>query len=337
MPASLFRKLIWALLSFGVAFQAHAQDATHLTFAYFASDTNHYYRGGIEPFLTAIEEHGDGLIEIDVALSGRLGPNPADQLRLVREGVADIVFLVPGYTPDALPDHRVLELPGLFHNGREATLVHTRLAEMGMLRGYEDLVVLGAFATPPETIHSVKPLLSLDDLQGATIRVNNVMEAAALEKLGMATAEISITKIATSLSQGEIDGALVPLGAMVEFGVARIATNHFLLATSVAPLAVVMNRAKFESLPDEAKALVKQWSGLWLAEQFFASVAAFEATVLDELNDNDRRTVVQPAEADLDRAAAAFQAVREEWAALSPRNAELLAFVEAELARIRGE
>jgi len=58
---------------------------------------------------------------------GVLGRDISQQPDLVLDGKADIAFVVPGYTPARFPDNAVVELPGLFHDTREATLVYIRL------------------------------------------------------------------------------------------------------------------------------------------------------------------------------------------------------------------
>ena len=184
------------------------------------------------------------LVRIDVSFSGALGKNPAEQLQLVLDGTADLAFVVPGYTPERFRDNTVIELPGQFRNIREATEVYSRLVADNALNGYDDLFVVGAFATEPESIHANVPIASLADLEGKRIRANNPIESAALERLGMVAVQIPINKISAAISSGEIDGAAVPPAPLIEFGIARVAAHHYLLGVASAPLTVVMNRAK---------------------------------------------------------------------------------------------
>lgn len=344
MPVLARMLLVWAAALFGCANATSAQPVegtnggakpVELVFAYFVSDGGHSYEGVIAPFVERINTEGAGLVEVRLAVNGALGPDPAGQLDIVRSGVADIAFIVPGYTPMALPDHRVIELPGLFNTLREATLVHHKLASANMLRGLEEVKVLGAFATAPETIHTTRPVDSLADLAGRSIRVNNIMEAAMLTEFGAKPVGYDITEIATGLSKAEIDGAMLPLWPLVEFGAARIATHHFMLNTCAAPLAIVMNRKVFESLSSDVQAIIERASGDWLTGRFIDTITDFETEVLTDLAGNERRTVVEPSLADLEAARTVFETVRNRWAAESAHNAALLAAAEAELGRIR--
>ena len=238
-----------ALLSLALLPCAAAAEPIKLKMAYFSSDRSTTYLAAIKPFVDAVNAEAAGLVQIDVGFSGTLGRDPAQQLQLVLEGTADLAFVVPGYTPARFPDNTIIELPGLFSGIREATLVYTSLIAAGELRGYDDLFVVGAFATEPETIHTRPPASSLAALKGMRIRANNPVQGAALAGLGMVPVQMPINQAASAISGGRLDGSMVGPAPLMEFGIARVAPNHYLLGVSSAPVLVVMNRKKLESSP----------------------------------------------------------------------------------------
>ena len=166
---------------------AWAAEPVKLKLSFFSSDSANLYVGGVKPFVDAVNSEAKGLLEIEVFFRGALGKAPDQQPKLVRDGVADIAFIVPGYTADQFPDNAVIELPGLFRDQREASLAYTRMIAANALRGYEDFIVITAFTVEPHSIHTRRPIASLDDLKGLKIRVNNPTEATTFEKLGMQT------------------------------------------------------------------------------------------------------------------------------------------------------
>jgi TRAP-type C4-dicarboxylate transport system substrate-binding protein len=259
---SMFKTLATcALLLFVLSPATLAAEPIKLKMAYFSSDRTTTYAAAIQPFVDAVNAEVGGVVEIDVSLSGALGKNPSQQLQLVLDGTADLAFVVPGYTPERFPDNEVVELPGLFKNIREATLVYTDLIAANALRGYDNLFVIGAFASEPETIHTRLPAASLHELAGMRIRVNNPMQATALAGLGMVPVEIPINQASGAISSGKVDGAIVGPAPLVEFGISRVLANHYLLSVSSAPLLVVMNREKYEGLPQRAKEIIRKFSG----------------------------------------------------------------------------
>jgi TRAP-type C4-dicarboxylate transport system substrate-binding protein len=314
---------------------AAAADPIKLKLAFFSSDRSMSYRAAVKPFVDAVNAEANGLFEIEVHHGGALGREIAQQPQVVLDGVADLAFIVPGYSPDRFPDNTVIELPGLYRDGREATRVYTRLVAEKALKGYRDFHVVGAYVTAPMTIHGRLPLASLDDLKGKRIRINNDSQAAALEKLGAVPVPMQITQIVNGISSGKIDAAAVSLSPLVDYGISRVTSYHYLLETSGAPLALVMNRARFESLPKAAQQIIRRYSGEWAANRFTEAYEAADHQALEQLRSEPKRKVVWPSNADAKRAQVAFHSVLDNFIAGSPRNQNLLKAVENEAGKLR--
>jgi TRAP-type C4-dicarboxylate transport system substrate-binding protein len=333
---SMFKVLArCALLSLALLPCAATAEPIKLKMAYFSSDRSTTYLAAIKPFVDAVNAEAAGLVQIDVGFSGTLGRDPAQQLQMVLEGTADLAFVVPGYTPARFPDNTVIELPGLFSGIREATLVYTGLIAAGELRGYDDLFVVGALATEPETIHTRPPAASLAALKGMRIRANNPVQGAALAGLGMVPVQMPINQAANAISGGKLDGSMVGPAPLMEFGISRVAPNHYLLGVSSAPLMVAMNRKKLESLPEPARQIIRNFSGRWAAEHYIAVYRAENGKAVDSLKGDPNRKVVVPSPSDLERARAVFRSEVEAWSAADPRHRQLLARAEAEVGDLR--
>jgi TRAP-type C4-dicarboxylate transport system substrate-binding protein len=306
-----------------------------LKLSFFTSDQSATYVCAVKPFVDAINRDGADLLHIEVFLSGTLGKTQKELPELVRSGGADIAFVVPGQTPELFPDTAAIELPGLFRDVREATLVYTRLIAGGVLADYKDFVVIGAFGAEPSSIQSRKPLTSLADLKDQRIRSNNAIMSAALAKLGATPVVIAYNETALAIAKGTIDGAAVDIATMLDVGTSRLAGSHYMLPIGTAPLVLLMNRQAFDRLPDEAKAIITRHSGDWAAARFIDANLSFKRTAISLLTDDPRRSFVVPSQADSDAARAAFASVREAWAKESSHHRELLVKVEAELAKLR--
>jgi len=299
------------------------------------SDRALIYLGGVKPFVDAVNAEAKGLLEIEVHFSGELGKEPAQQARMVADGTADLAFIFPGYSPERFSDNTVIELPGLFQDAREASTAFTRLIAAGAMKGYEDFYVIGAYTSPLEIIHSRLPIASIDDLKGMRLRVSNTTEVAALQKLGVRPVTIPVTTVWEAISNSTIDGAVLPPAMLFEFGVGRVTSHHYLLNISVASLALVMNRKKFDALPEAAQDIIRKHSGEWPLASFLQSFDAVTSEVMEQLASNSHRTIVHPSQTDLDTANAAFKAFVDEWAARSPHNQQQLEMVQTEVAKMR--
>jgi TRAP-type C4-dicarboxylate transport system substrate-binding protein len=310
-------------------------DPITLKLSFFSSDRSTTYLAAVKPFVDAVNAEGRGIVEIVLYSGGVLGREIARQPEVVRDGHADIAFVVPGYSPEKFPDNSVIELPGVFRNTREGTLVYTRLIAQKALEGYDDFIVIGAYITEPSTIHSRTPIYSVDDLKGIRLRVNNPGEAAALEKLGALPVQMEIIRIAAAISAGTIDGAAVPKTPLSDYGIKRVVTNHYFLGTSGSPLALVMNRKAFEALPKPAQDLIRKYSGEWAAARFIESYDRSDELALEQLKADPKRNLVFPSASDLDRAQGAFKSVIADWLEKKPSHRSLLREVENELAKLR--
>ncbi|HLH87425.1 MAG TPA: TRAP transporter substrate-binding protein DctP [Xanthobacteraceae bacterium] len=331
---TIVRSCALALFTF-LAASAATAEPVKLRLAFFSSDRAAPYQAAIKPFIDAVNADAKGLLDIELYPSGILGKDMAAQAKLVRDGGADLALIIPGYTPDLFPDNAVLELPGLFRDGREATYVFTRLIAQNALRGYRDFVVIGAFATEPETLHGRVPIASSRDLDGRRVRVGNAGEAAAMKALGAIPVPMQMIDIANGLSSTNIDAAIIARAPLGDFGISRVATHHFFMPTSVAPMALVMNRDVFDRLPKQAQAIILKYSGAWTAERFAASYARFDAKVMTQLQADTTRQLVMPSAADAKRIDTAFRLVRNDLVAGNPHYRSLLEAVDNEIQSLR--
>ena len=245
-----------------------------LKLSFFGSEQTQTYLSGVKPFLDAVNAEGKGLVTIKVYANGALGKAQAQQPQLVLDGVADIAFIVTGVTPNRFPDNALLEQPGLFRDTREGTLVYSGLIAAKALRGYQDFFVIGAYTTDPNIINSRKLIGSLSALKGLRLSANNSIGAEALEQMGATPTVGEAQRLMDAVGQDALDGAVLSPTALFQFGVDRVAINHYLLGVGTAPLALVMNRKAFDGLPEAAKALIRKYSGEWSAAGSTSSISA---------------------------------------------------------------
>jgi TRAP-type C4-dicarboxylate transport system substrate-binding protein len=314
---------------------AAVADPINLKLSFFTSDQSVAYKAAVKPFVDTVNQEGKDFLHVEVYLSGTLGKVQSELPQLVLDGKADIAFIVPGQNPARFRDTAAIEMPGLFHDAREASLVYTRLIRDNALPGYDEYFVIGAYGTAPETINSRKKLTSFAELKGQKIRVNNLAEAAGLAKLGALPAVLAFNETSPAISGGMIDGATVPPAQLFDVGIGRFTAYHYLLPTSTAPLALVMSRQAFDRLPENAKALIRKYSGEWAANQFSSAYEKFNGEALAKLKADARRSVVVPSAAELKQANGVFKSIRDGWAAESEKNQKLMSLLLVELAAVR--
>src|SRR5258708_554464 len=147
-----------------------AQQAVKLKFATFSPDTERLYNTVKKPWVAAVNKASGGAIEIELYPNGALGRSPQQQAQMVIDGVTDIGFIVPPFTPGRFPDTEVIELPGMFQDLAEATRVYTALVRNGAIKDYGDYYSIAMWGTPPFSLHSNFPINSIKDLKGKRVR-----------------------------------------------------------------------------------------------------------------------------------------------------------------------
>jgi TRAP-type transport system periplasmic protein len=307
----------------------------HLKWAVFTPDSEVTFRTVMKPFAETVQRESNDALVFDLFPNGALGRNPGQQPQMVLDGVADVAWVVPSYSPGRFPDTEVLELPGLFKDLREASLASTRLLARNVLHDYQDFYVIGLWGTAPYSIHTNFPVNSIADLKGKTIRASSKNESAALRAFGAVPIGMPVTEIPEAISRGTISGTTSHMSPFFDFGLDRVTNNHFFIGLGVVPLCVLMNKRKFDALPEASRAVIERNAGNKLANVWIESITAYNAANLEKLKSNPKNKVVFPSQAELDEAQKLLAPVREDWVAASERHKELKAALDEELAKVR--
>ena len=313
---------------------AQAQPAK-LKFAVFSPDTERLFNTVKKPWVAAVNKASGGTVEVELYPNGALGRAPQQQAQMVLDGVSDIGFIVPPFTPGRFPETEALELPGLFQDLAEGTRVYTRLVESGVLRDYADYVPIAMWSTPPFSLHANQPLNSVKDLKGKKIRGSGVIQIESLKALGAVSVGMPPTEVPEAMSRRTIDASTSQPAVVFDFGLARVTSHHYFIRLGVVPLAVVMNKKKFESLPQAGRDAIRKHSLQWINKLYLDSMLDYDKSLVKKLQDDPKRKVVFPDAADRKAASAAFEPVIKAWAAKSPRHAEVYRATIAEIKKDR--
>lgn len=318
-----------------LARRAYADD--HLKWSVFTPDTEVTFRTVMKPYAETVQKETNNAVIFDMFPNGALGRNPGQQPQMALDGVADISWIVPSYTPGRFPDTEVFELPGQFRDLKDGTDVATRMHARGVFNDYKDFVILGFFCTAPYSIHTNFPVTTVADLRGKTIRASSANESAAIRALGAVPIGMPVTEIPEAISRRTISGTTSHMSPFFDFGLDRVTNNHFFIGLGVVPLLIVMNRKKFEALPKDVQAVMLKHAGQSLADTWSASITAYNNEMLAKLKADPKQRIVIPSAAELAAAQAAFTPMRDAWVAASARHKELKADLDAELARVRAK
>ena len=100
--------------TFSVASGASAQEK--LKFAVFTPDAEMTHQIVMKPWAERSTKTPNGTLDIQTFANGALGRNPALQTKMLQDGVADIAWVIPSYTPGVYLDDDVFELPNIIQD-----------------------------------------------------------------------------------------------------------------------------------------------------------------------------------------------------------------------------
>lgn len=333
----MLKQLVLAAVATGLMTgPALADKVYRLKFGHFLPVQSLTHSNLFVPMAEKIKEETDGQVVIQIFPGGSLGRNPRAQLQLLMDGVTDISFIVQSYTPGEFPDNSLMELPLVMESTREASLVHQRLYERGLLRGYDKVHVLGLGTTSAYNTHMNFDYASLDDLKGKKIRVATGIQSEIIEALGgTPVGGIPVTQTAESLSRGVIDGTLLGWESMNTFRVTPTVTHHVNVPQGFTPLMVGMNKKKYDSLPANLQAVIDKYSGDWIAERMAKNYNIVGDQARDTAAASGRNTTVELTAAERQRWEERLTPIIDDWKTKHPNGPALFAAMEEELAKVR--
>ncbi len=112
----------------------------------------------IKPWMESIRKDVGDEVDLRGYWGGSLGRSPFKQYELVKNGVADITWVLPGYTPGQFPQLHVFELPFLAKTGLEASVAAWKITEAGLVDGFKDTHPIGLWTSAASNVFSRVPI-----------------------------------------------------------------------------------------------------------------------------------------------------------------------------------
>jgi TRAP-type C4-dicarboxylate transport system substrate-binding protein len=321
----------------GLSLATAAQGQEKLKFAVFTPETESGFQIVMKPFVAAVNKEAAGVILIETFPNGALGRNPGLQTKMLQDGVADIAWVIPSYTPGIYLDDDVFELPNITKNSLEGSIASWRLLQKGMLRGYDQYYMIGLFTTSPYTFHTNFKTTTPADLRGRKIRAVGATSIEAIKALGAVPEGMPFTQLTEAISRGVIDGTSGPPTAIFDIGVVRVANNHFLGRIGSVTLGIFMSKKKFDALPPAGKAAIERHRGEALSRTLGKMIDDRDAELIADWKRDPKRTVTELNAAQSAEWDKLLSPVVSAWEAKDARNKALLAAMREELAKIRAD
>ncbi len=224
----------------------------------------------LKPWAQRVEEASGGRIKIEHFDAMSLGGRPPELFDQARDGVVDLSMTLVGYTPGRFPRTEVFELPFMMTDPVATAAAYWEMVETDWQENeYQDVKVLGAWVHGPGLVHSQDGVNKLEDMQGLTVRgptriINDLLSELGAEPVGM-----PLPAIPEALSKGVVKGTVIPWEVTPAIRLTELLDNHTEFAGEeslyTAAIVLVMNKARYDALPDDLKAILDAESGAKLS------------------------------------------------------------------------
>lgn len=313
-------KRLISALSLGLAAAAPAVAQSQeviLKVAHFLPPVTTAHAKFMAPWCDKIAAESQGKMKCQFYPAMQLGGTPPQLLNQVRDGVADIVWTLPGYTPGRFPVSEVFELPFITTSHEPSSRAFWDFVQKNAAKEFAGLKLIAAWVNGPNVLHfRDQQVKTLDDLKGLKVRAPSRLGTKLLGALGATPVGMPVPQMAESLSRGVIDGALIPWEVVPATKTHELTKYHAeasgAQAMTTATMIYVMNKKKYDSLPPELKKVIDNNSGqdtsAWVAREFKNADAAGRQAAISRGNQ-----VYSIPEAEMAKWQAAAKPVTEEW------------------------
>ena len=220
-----------------------------------------------EAWAEEVEARSNGKIKISMFPGGTL-TKAAQTYEAVETGVADIGMSVFAYTRGRFPLLEGLDLPLGYPDGKTATKIANEMVKKYQPEELSGVHVLYLHAHGPGILASREKTETVSDMSRLKIRATG-LSAKIVSALGGTPVSMSQGDTYESLQKGVVDATFCPIetlkgwkqGEVIDYVVDTKAIGY---TTS---MFTVMNKDKWNSLPEDLQALMTEVSEEWIAKQ----------------------------------------------------------------------
>ncbi|MDF3931408.1 TRAP transporter substrate-binding protein [Pseudomonas citronellolis] len=267
--------LLALLLACGSLAPATAAERVTLKIAHFLPASSNAQQHVIQPWCETLARESEQRIQCQIYPSMQLGGTPAQLPDQVRNGVVDIVWTAPGYSPGRFPRSEAVELPFMLPaNGVQASSIVWQFYRQALQDDYKGYRVLALHSDGGMQLHTTgKAVGEPEDFKGLKLRASSRMSARLVAGLGAAPVSMPAAQLTESLSKGVIDGALASWELIPALKLDEVTRRHTDVPEgrptfSITLLGMLMNPRSYERLPDDLKAILDRNSGDALVRRF---------------------------------------------------------------------
>jgi TRAP-type C4-dicarboxylate transport system substrate-binding protein len=232
----------------------------------------------MERWKQEVESRTGGRVKVNTYPGGTL-LGAKDIFDGVMAGTADIGNFAMSYQPGRFPVSEAIDLPHFFPDAKTASRLLAGVIEKFQPAEFKDVKVLTAFTCPPAVVMSSRPVESLEALKNLPLRSSGT-GADVMKLLGALPVAMPQSDVPDALQKGVVKGNVSSAEVLKDMNYAAYCPYVLKTDLCVISFAVVMNKQKFESLPDDVKAVLEslyheqaEWTGTYVDQHVQEALA----------------------------------------------------------------
>lgn len=279
------------LMAAGVA---SAQEAVTLKVHHFLPPGSTAHAKLIEPWCTKVNKESGGKLKCQIYPAMQLGGTPPQLFDQAKDGIADIVWTVPGYQAGRFTVSEAFELPFMVGSTEAGSRGLWNYATKNAAAEYKGVRPIFFHLHDGAQLHTVnKHIRTLEDFKGLKMRAPTRQSTKMIAALGATPVPMPMPQAPEALSKGVIDGAMVPWEVVPSLKLHEIAKFHTETSPSMPQISntvfiFAMNPAKYDSLPPDLKKVIDANSGAevsaWAGKVFAVAKLTSRQFAVDHKN-----------------------------------------------------
>ena len=223
------------------------------------------------PWCQALRSQSNDRLQCRLFPAMQLGGAVPQLVDQVEDGVVDIIWTLPGFSPGRFPLTEVFELPFMIRDAEAASRALWDYVHQYDMKEFAAMRPLALHVHGGGVFHTIdRPIRSRSDLRRMKIRAPTRQTTRFMAILGATPVGMPVPQVPEALAKGVIDGTLLPYEVMPALKVDELTRYHSepgtdqpKIYTSVFVLG--MNQARYDSLPADLRKIVDANSGIELS------------------------------------------------------------------------
>ena len=294
--------------------QALAQDKTvELKLSHWVPPT-HPLQKAMEEWGQSLEKASNGTIKYKIFPSQQLG-KAFDHYDMARDGIADVVYVNPGYQPGRFPIIAAGELPFLVGDAKGGIRAIDAWYRKHAATEMKDVKYCFSFILDPLTWHSTKKkIVSPTDIKGMKVRPSQGTVAAWVTLLGGTNVQASATEVRDVLEKGVAEAVTFPWGSVPLLGVDKVTKYHMDAPLHTVTFQWLMSPRTYNAMSASQKKVIDDHCTNEWAAKFASPWADFERAGLEKVKAMQGHEVYTITSAQLDEWKKSAEPLRQKWA-----------------------